>query len=163
VKYLAATAAAIALLALAAGCGGGGGSSSSTAPGASSGSTNTSASGDEASAQANEACAAANEAIAKLPTPENDVAVLEYLEQTEAAVTKLQTEVAAVGGSAGIQEYAAALAKSVAVLNEMTNAARSRNPDAVRELSKELVALHLGKVAQAAGLDMCAETPGVES
>jgi hypothetical protein len=161
VKYLAAAAAATALLALAAGCGGGGGSSS-TAP-ASSGSTNTSASGDEATAQANEACAAANKTIAELTTPENDVAVLEYLEQTEAAITKLQTEVAAAGGSAGIQEYAAALSKSVAVLNEMTNAARSRNPDAVRELSKELVALHLAKVAQAAGLDMCAEAPGVES
>jgi ABC-type glycerol-3-phosphate transport system substrate-binding protein len=157
-RFLAATAAAIALLALAAGCGGGGGDGSSS----SGGGTDAGASGDPAAA-ANEACAAANRKIAALSTPENEVAVLEYLEQTEEAVEQLQVEVAGVDGSDGIAEYSEALASAVAVLNEMSNAARSRNPDGVRELSKELEKLHVGKVAAAAGLETCSEAPGVES
>jgi HPt (histidine-containing phosphotransfer) domain-containing protein len=158
-KYLTALAAAIALLALAAGCGGGGDSSSS----GSSGETNASAGGDADSAAANEACATANQKIAALPIPDHEQAVVEYLEQTEETVAELQAEVAGLNGSAGITEYSEALASSVAVLNEMANAARSRNPDEVRELSKELENLHLGKVAEAAGLETCAEAPKVES
>ena len=160
-KYFAAIAAAIAILALAAGCGGGGGSSSSS--GASDSANATSTAGDGASAAANEACAAANQKIAALPTPDNEQAVVEYLEQTEEAVEQLQVEVAGADGSSGITEYSKALASSVSVLNEMTNAARSGNPDGVRELSKELEKLHLGKVAEAAGLQTCSEAPRAES
>jgi ABC-type glycerol-3-phosphate transport system substrate-binding protein len=144
----AAIAAAIALLALAAGCGGGGGGDSSSTA---------------AATAANEACAAANQKIASLSTPDNEAAVLEYLEQTEATVEQLQVEVAAVDGSSGIVEYSDALSEAVTVLNEMANAARSRNPDGVRELSKQLEKLHVGKVAEAAGLETCSEAPGVES
>ena len=161
-KGLAAIAAAIAILALAAGCGGGGSSSSSSS--ATSGdSTNASASGDDATAAANEACAAANREIASLSIPDSEAAVLEYLEQTEATVEQLQREVAGVDGSSGIAEYSEALATAVTVLNEMANAARSRNPDGVRELSRGLERLHVGKVAAAAGLETCSEAPEVES
>ncbi len=152
-KYLAAIVAATALLAVAAGCGGGG-DDSTTGSGSGSG-------GDAAAADA--ACAKANQRVAALRTPENEVAVLEYLEATEAAVEELQKEVAALDGSSGLREYANALETSVGLLNEMSNAARSRNPDAVRELSKGLVRLHVGKLAEAAGLKACAEAPGAES
>jgi hypothetical protein len=160
VKYLIALTAAIALLAVAAGCGGGGDDSGSSAAGDG---TNASASGDGASAAANEACAAANQEIAALAIPDHEQAVVEYLEQTEATVAQLHEEVAGLDGSSGIAEYAGALATSVTVLNEMANAARSRNPDEVRELSKQLEELHLGKVAEAAGLETCAEAPAVDS
>jgi plasmid stabilization system protein ParE len=160
VRFLLATATAIVLLGIAvAGCGGGGSSTgSSSAPG-----TNASSGGDDVSAAANEACAEANKRIAALGTPDNNQAVLEYLEQTEQAVDQLQVEVAGLNGPAAMADYADALATSVGVLAEMSNAARSRNPDAVRELSKELETLKVGKLAEAAGLDTCAETPGVES
>ena len=49
------------------------------------------------------------------------------------------------------------------VLNEMTNAARNENYDAVRELSNELIELHLGELAEAAELETCAEVPVSES
>ncbi|HYC81447.1 MAG TPA: hypothetical protein VEB65_06645 [Solirubrobacterales bacterium] len=158
-KRLALTAATIALVAVVAGCGGGGDTSGSAA----STGTNADAAGDAASAAANEACADANREIAALPAPGNETAVLEYLEETEETVAKLQVEVADLDGSPGITEYAQALATSVTVLNEMANAARSRNPDEVRELSKELEKLRLGRVAEAAGLETCAEAPEVES
>jgi hypothetical protein len=160
-KHLTAAAAvAIALLLFAAGCGGGGGTSSTSSM--STDGTSASASGDSASGDANEACAKANEKIAALGQPDNDKAVLEYLEETEQTVDQLPGEVAALNDS-GVAAYVEALSKSVNVLNEMSNAARSGNPDGVRELSKELESLHLGKVAQAAGLDTCAEAPGVEA
>jgi HPt (histidine-containing phosphotransfer) domain-containing protein len=154
-KYLAAIAAAIALLALAAGCGGGGDTSS--------GSGDSGSGGSDVAATADAACAKANQKIAALSIPDNEQAVVEYLEETEATVEELQDEVAGLDGPAGIAEYAEALDSSLAVLNEMANAARSRNPDGVRELSKELEKLHLGKVAEAAGLETCAEAPRVES
>jgi plasmid stabilization system protein ParE len=150
-KFLAAIAAAIALLAFAAGCGGGGGSTSGS-----------SGSGDVAG-EANAACASANQRIASLGTPEGTAAVQRYLEETEATVQKLQGEIAALDGSAAAKEYADALARSVTVLNEMANAARSENPDAVRELSGKLVGLHVGKLAEAAGFQTCAEAPGGKS
>jgi hypothetical protein len=121
------------------------------------------AGGGDATAAANAACASANRRIAALTTPNGPAAVVKYLEATEAAIEQLQGEVAAVGGPAGVREFARALETSVGVLNKMSNAARSLNPDAVRELSKQLVDLHLGEVAEAAGLDTCAATPGVES
>ena len=43
--------------------------------------------------------------------------------------------------------------------NEMANAARNENYDAVRELSDGLVQLHLGELAEVAGLKTCAEVP----
>ena len=45
------------------------------------------------------------------------------------------------------------------MLNEMTNAARSENFDAVREISDGLVEIHLGELAEAAELKTCAEVP----
>lgn len=160
-KLLLATATAIALLGIAvAGCGGGGGSSTGST---SESGTNASSTGDDTSAAGNEACAEANKKIAALGTPDNNQAVLEYLEQTEDAVEQLQGEIAGLDGSAEVARYGEALATSVGVLSEMSNAARSRNPDAVRELSKELEQLKVGELAEAAGLDTCAETPGVES
>ncbi len=48
------------------------------------------------------------------------------------------------------------------VLNEMTNAARNENFDAVREISDELVELNLGELAEAADLRICAEVPVTE-
>jgi hypothetical protein len=160
-KYLTAVLAATALLVLVAGCGGGGSSNStSSTP---SDSTNASASGDAASASANEACAEANEEIAAMPQPDSEEAVTEYLDATEKTVERLQVQVAGLNGSAGVTEYSKALSDSVTILNEMANASRSGNPDGVRELSKELEEIHLGKVAEAAGLDTCAEAPGVEA
>ncbi|MGD9735631.1 MAG: hypothetical protein AB7V58_08500 [Solirubrobacterales bacterium] len=149
---LAAIAAAIALLAIAAGCGGGGDTSAGAG-----------GSGGDVASDADSACARANAEIASLPIPGNEQAVVEYLEQTEATVERLQREVAGLDGSAELTRFSAALASSVAVLNEMANAARSRNPDGVRELSQQLEQLHLGRVAEAAGLQTCAEAPKVES
>jgi hypothetical protein len=157
-KHLTAAAViAIALPVFAAGCGGDSSTSSMSTDG-----NNASATGDSAAAQANEACAKANGKIAALGQPDGDQAVLEYLEETEQTVDQLHGEVAGLDDP-GVAAYAEALSKSVTVLNEMANAARSSNPDGVRELSKELESLRLGKVAQAAGLDTCAEVPGVES
>jgi hypothetical protein len=51
----------------------------------------------------------------------------------------------------------------VIVLNHMTNAARSENFDAVRELSDELIELKVGKLAEAAELKACAEVPGASA
>jgi hypothetical protein len=147
-RCLAAIAAAIALVAFAAGCGGGGGS---TASGSGSG---------DVTAEANAACAGANRTIAALPTPGDEAEVLAYLEATKEAVAKLQGEIAALGGDPDLEGYSQALAESVAILNEMANAARSRNPDGVRELSQGLVDLHVGGLARAAGLETCAEAPG---
>jgi hypothetical protein len=41
----------------------------------------------------------------------------------------------------------------------MTNAARNENFDAVRELSAGLIEIDLGELAEAAGLETCAEVP----
>jgi hypothetical protein len=149
-KFPAAIAAAIALLAIAAGCGGGGDG-------------DTGSGGGDVVAEANAACASANEKIAALGTPDNEVAVLRYLEATKAAVADLESEISALGGDSNLKGYAQALAESVAILNEMANAARSRNPDGVRELSQGLVELHVGKLAEEAGLETCAEAPGSAS
>lgn len=135
-----------------AGCGGGGGSSSSTGE-ADSGSSGGFASGAEA------ACASADKQIAALGTPQQEQ-VLEYMEKTEIVVEGLADEVQALGGSGKAEAaYAEALGKAVIVLNQMTNAARSENYDAVRELSDGLVELRLGELAEAADLKTCAEVP----
>jgi hypothetical protein len=125
------------------GCGGGGSSSS--------GGGGSFASGADA------ACTSANKQIAALGTPQQDE-VLQYLEKTELVIEKLHKEVAALGGS-GVAEtkYTEALAAAVPILTRMSNAARNENFDAVRELSDELVELHLGEVAKAAELTACAE------
>ena len=131
------------------GCGGGS-SSSSSADGGSGGSF---ASGAEA------ACASANKQIAALGTPQQEQ-VLEYMEKTETVVEGLDEEVQALAGSGAAEAaYAEALGKSVIVLNQMTNAARNENYDAVRELSEGLVELRLGELAEAAELKTCAEVP----
>jgi hypothetical protein len=140
----AATAVAVVIVA---GCGGGGSSSTS------------SGGGDDFASGAEAACTSANKQIAGLGTPE-EATVLKYLEGTEAVIEKLHSEVAALGGSGSPErEYTNALAKAVTVINEMSNAARSENLDAVRELSNSLVDFHLGELAEAAELKACAEVP----
>ena len=123
-----------------AGCGGGGSSSSSSGE-AGSGSGEAFASGAEA------ACASANKQIAALGTPQQDQ-VLEYMEKTEVVIEGLDEEVRALGGSGAAEAaYTEALGKAVNVLNQMANAARNENYDAVRELSDGLVQEHLGDLA----------------
>jgi hypothetical protein len=144
-----ATAALAAVAIVVSGCGGGNSSSSSGGEGAS----GAFASGAEA------ACTTANKAIEALGTP-SESEVLQYMETTESVIGKLSEEVSALGASdAAEKAYAAALATSVTVLNQMTNAARDENFDAVREISDELIELHLGKLAEHAELRICAEVP----
>jgi hypothetical protein len=141
-----------------AGCGGGGSSSS----GSSSTSSSSSAGGDFVSA-ANAACATANKQIAGLGTPQQ-AEVLQYMETTETVIEKLDKEVQTLGGSGSAEKaYTEALGKSVITLNHMTNAARNENFDAVREISDELIELHLGELAENAELKVCAEVPVTNS
>jgi hypothetical protein len=133
------------------GCGGGGSS------------TGTSSGGERASGAfasgAEAACTTANKAIEALGTP-TQAEVLKYMETTESVIGKLSDEVSALNPSDGAEKaYTAALAKSETVLNEMTNAARNENFDAVREISNDLIALHLGELAESADLRICAEVP----
>ena len=108
---------------------------------------------------AESACATANKAIEALGTPQQ-AEVLKYLETTESVIEKLSQEVSSLGASDVAEKaYTAALAKSVTVLNQMTNAARNENFDAVREISDGLIALHLGELAENADLRICAEVP----
>ena len=141
---------------LLAGCGGGGSSSGSSST------SSASSSGDFASA-ADAACATANKQIAGLGTP-TQAEVLQYMETTETVIEKLHSEVQALGGSGAAEKvYTEALGKSVITLNHMTNAARNENFDAVREISDELIELHLGELAENAELTVCAEVPGSSS
>ena len=155
---LMATAALAAVAIVVSGCGGGGSSSGSPSAGSGGGEG---ASGSFASG-AEAACATANKAIEALGTP-NQAEVLKYMETTESVLGKLSDEVSALGASdAAEKAYTAALAKSEVVLNEMTNAARNENFDAVREISDELIELHLGELAEKADLRICAEVPVTE-
>lgn len=130
------------------GCGGGG--------------SGTSGGGDFV-AGAEAACTSANKQIAALGTPQQ-AQVTGYLEKTEAVIEKLHKEVAALDGSGAAETaYTEGLAKAIPVLTSMTNAARSENFDAVRELSSGLVEIHLGELAEAAKLKTCAEVPVSES
>jgi hypothetical protein len=140
--------------ALVAGCGGGGGNSSGAGGGGSSGDFATSA---EA------ACTKANKEIAALGTPQQ-ADVFKYMERTEAVIEELHEQVRAAAGDGSAEAaYAKGLATAIPVLNAMTNAARSENFDAVRELSDGLVEIHLGELAEAAELKACAEVPVSES
>jgi hypothetical protein len=133
-----------------AGCGGG---SSSSGEGGN---------GDFASG-AEAACSSANEQIAALGTPQQEE-VVTYLESTETVIEKLHKEVAALDGSGSAEaEYTQGLAQSLPILNQMTNAARNENFDAVHELSDELIEIHLGELAEKAELKTCAEVPTAES
>ena len=149
---------AVLAMVVVAGCGGGsssGGSSSSgsTEPLGGEGGSTSFASGADA------ACTAANKKIAALGTPQQEE-VLKYLESTENVIAELDQEIQGMVGSGSAEAaYATALGKSLPVLNQMTNAARNENFDAVRELSDELVELHLGELAEAAELKACAEVP----
>lgn len=152
-----ATAALAAVAIVVSGCGGGGGGSSTGG----SSSAGEAASGSFASG-AEAACATANRAIEALGTPTQSE-VLKYMETTESVIGKLSDEVSALAPSdAAEKAYTAALAKSETVLNQMTNAARSENFDAVREISDELIELHLGELAENAELRICAEVPETE-
>ncbi|HTT95990.1 MAG TPA: hypothetical protein VMF55_15065 [Solirubrobacterales bacterium] len=141
---------AIGLIAVA-GCGGGGSSSSAGA--------GNSESGGGFAATAEAACAKADKQIAALGTPQQ-ADVLEYMERTEAVIEELHRRVgAAAGDGAAEAAYVKGLATAVPVLDQMTNAARNENYDAVRELSAGLVEIHLGELAEAAELKVCAEVP----
>jgi len=141
-----------------AGCGGGGSSSS----GSSSTAGSSGGGGDFASA-ADAACTTANKQISALGTPQQ-AEVLQYMETTETVIEKLHSEVQALEGSGSAEKaYTEALGKSVITLNHMTNAARNENFDAVREISDELIELHLGELAENAELTVCAEVPGSEA
>jgi hypothetical protein len=140
---------AVVAAAIVAGCGGGGGSSSSGGEGSS---------GDFASA-ADAACKQANQEIAGLGTPQQ-AEVAKYMERTEGVIEELHERVqAAAGEGAAEAAYVKGLADAVPILNEMTNAARNENFDAVRELSAGLIEIHLGELAEAAELETCAEVP----
>jgi len=153
---LMATAVLAAVAIVVSGCGGGGGGSSS---GSSSGGGGGEAASGSFASGAEAACATANKAIEALGTP-TQAEVLKYMETTESVVGKLSDEVSALNPSdAAEKAYTAALAKSETVLNEMTNAARNENFDAVREISDELIELHLGELAGNADLRICAEVP----
>jgi hypothetical protein len=137
--------------ALLAGCGGGGSSSGSST-----------SSGDFASA-AEAACTKANKQIAALGTPQQ-AEVFEYMESTEAVIEELHEQVQAAAGEGPAEAaYVKGLTTAIPILNEMTNAARSENFDAVREISVELIGIHLGELAEAAELKACAEVPVSES
>ncbi len=152
---LMATVALAAVAIVVSGCGGGGSSSGSSSSGGE-GASGSFASGAES------ACATANKAIEALGTPQQ-AEVLTYMETTESVIGKLSDEVAALNPSDPAEKaYAAALEKSETVLNEMTNAARNENYDAVREISDELIELHLGELAENAELRICAEVPASE-
>jgi hypothetical protein len=143
-------------LVVVAGCGGGG-SSSSGATGGGGSSSGSFVTGAEA------ACTTANKEVAALGTPQQ-AEVLQYLESTEKVIEELHEQVQAAGASdAAETAYTEALATALPVLTKMSNAARSENYDAVREISDELVALHLGELAEAAELKSCAEVPVSES
>jgi hypothetical protein len=133
-----------------AGCGGGGSSSSSGGGG-------DFASGAEA------ACTKANKKIAALGTPQQEQ-VTQYLEATEEVIEGLHGEVAALDASDSAETaYVEGLATAIPELTKMSNAARNENFDAVRELSAALVKIHLGELAEEAGLKTCAEVPVSES
>ena len=139
--------------ALLAGCGGGGSSSGSGGGGSS---------GDFAST-AEAACTKANKEIAALGTPQQ-ADVTKYMERTEVVIEELHEQVQAAAGDGSAEAaYVKGLATAVPVLNEMTNAARSENYDAVREISTELIEIDLGELAEAAELKTCAEVPVAES
>jgi hypothetical protein len=151
-----ATAAFAAVAIVVSGCGGGGGSNSTGSSSGGEAASGSFASGAEA------ACATANKAIEALGTPQQ-AEVLKYMETTESVIGKLSEEVSALSPSdAAEKAYTAALAKSEMVLNQMTNAARNENFDAVREISDELIELHLGQLAEKAELRICAEVPETE-
>ena len=140
-------------LAAVSGCGGGGSSN----PGSGASSSASSEGGSSFASGAEAACTAADKQIAALGTPQQEE-VLKYLESTEDVMIQMNEEVAALdASSAADTAYAEGLAKAVPVLNEMTNAARNENFDAVREISDELVEFKLGELAETAELTACAE------
>jgi hypothetical protein len=142
---------AVVAAALVAGCGGGGSSSSGSSGGEGS-------SGSFAST-ADAACKKANQQIAGLGTPQQDE-VTKYLESTETVIAELHEQVqAAAGEGAAEAAFVKGLAAAIPILNEMTNAARNENYDAVREISGELIEIKLGELAEAAELKTCAEVP----
>jgi hypothetical protein len=137
---------------LVAGCGGGGSSSGNSSSGGEGSSS------DFASA-ADAACKKANQEIAGLGTPQQ-TEVTKYMERTEVVIEELHEQVqAAAGDGAAEAAFVKGLADAVPILNEMTNAARNENYDAVREISSELIEIHLGELAEAAELKTCAEVP----
>ncbi len=137
---------AVGMLVLA-GCGGGGSSSSSGGG------------GSDFAAGAEAACRKANGAIIALGTPQQEQ-VVKYLQTTEQLLERLHKEVTALSPSSAAEKaYVAGLAEALPVITAMSNAARSENFDAVRELSAGLVEIHLGELAEEANLKSCGEVP----
>ena len=129
------------------GCGGGSDSSSPTT-----------AAGGDFVAQANAACAEADQKVEALSPPEGVSALVAYLGKTEAVVVALRQEIEQLDPSGSTTKaYLGGLEKSGTILNEMVDAAQSQNPDAVGELSHELVGVKLGRLARQAGLTTCAK------
>jgi hypothetical protein len=140
---------AVVAAAILVGCGGGGSNSSGGCEGSA---------GDFASA-ADAACKHANQEIAGLGTPQQ-AEVAEYLARTEGVIEELHQRVEAAAGDGKAEAaYVKGLADALPILNEMTNAARNENFDAVRELSAGLIEIHLGELAEGAELETCAEVP----
>jgi hypothetical protein len=127
------------------GCGGGGGSGS--------------ASSQASFAQAADAaCAKADQEVAALSPPTSPTELIRYLGKTEAIVVGLEQQVEQLDPADGpSRAYLGGLRRSSVLLNEMFDAAQSKNPDAVGELSKTLAAVRLGHLAKQAGLDVCAK------
>jgi hypothetical protein len=130
---------------LLAGCGGGGSSDSGS-------------SGGSFVQAADAACAKANQEVEALSAPNSSAELIRYLGKTEAIVVRLGQQVEQLEPTGKPSRvYLGALRRSSVVLNEMFDAAQSKNPDAVGELSKTLAAVHLGRLARQAGLDGCAK------
>jgi hypothetical protein len=124
------------------GCGGGG----------------STAAGDSFVAKANAVCALADHRVESLSEPESVAELVTYLGKTEAVVVGLRQKIEQLDPSGqAVGDYLDGLTRSGTVLNEMVDAAQSQNPDAVGELSRELVGVRLGRLARRAGLAICAK------
>jgi hypothetical protein len=139
-------AAVLSLPVLLAGCGGGGGSSN----------------GEFASA-AESACTSASSRIAALGAPQPS-SLVKYLEATDSIVAKVTAKVERVKGQGEAEKaYVEGLRIATKALGEMVLAAQARNSRSVDEISERLTELHLGKLAEEAGLESCAQVLVVRS
>jgi hypothetical protein len=139
-------AAVLSLPVLLAGCGGGGGKSSG-----------------EFTTVAESACTGASKQIAALGAPQAS-GLVKYLEATDSIVAKVKAKVEGVKGQGeGEKVYVEGLQVATKALGEMVLAAQARNSRSVGEVSERLTELHLGKLAEEAGLESCAKVLVVKS
>lgn len=146
----AAAATVLAIVLVAAGCGGGGSSGSDSG-------------GGDFASQANAACARANQEAVALPAPRGGTDLVSYLVKNEEIIARLHSQLVGLEApsenAAAAETYLNALGQAEAMLNEMTNAARNDNPDAVKSISGEVGEVEVGSLAKKAGLSTCAENP----